>query len=40
LKAINIGIEFFVSEDVKITMIYTHVMNGGGKGVKSAANDL
>jgi site-specific recombinase XerD len=26
--------------DVKTTMIYTHVLNRGGKGVKSPADDL
>ncbi len=27
-------------KDVKTTMIYTHVLNQGGKGVKSPADDL
>jgi site-specific recombinase XerD len=27
-------------KDVKTTMIYTHVLNRGGKGVKSHADDL
>jgi site-specific recombinase XerD len=27
-------------KDVKTTMIYTHVLNGGGKGVKSPVDDL
>lgn len=27
-------------KDVKTTMIYTHVLNRGGKGVKSAVDDL
>jgi site-specific recombinase XerD len=27
-------------EDVKTTMIYTHVVNRGGKGVKSPMDDL
>ena len=32
--------ELFAHEDVKTTMIYTHVLNGGGKGVKSPVDDL
>jgi len=27
-------------KDVKITMVYTHVLNWGGKGVKSPVDDL
>ena len=27
-------------KDVKTTMIYTHVLNRGGKGVKSPVDDL
>jgi site-specific recombinase XerD len=27
-------------EEVKTTMIYTHVLNGGGKGVRSPVDDL
>ena len=27
-------------QDVKTTMIYTHVLNRGGKGVKSPVDDL
>ncbi len=30
----------FNHKDVEITMIYTHVLNRGGKGVKSPVDDL
>jgi site-specific recombinase XerD len=32
--------ELLGHNDVKTTMIYTHVLNQGGKGVKSPADDL
>ena len=32
--------ELLSHKDVKITMIYTHVLNRGGKGVKSPMDDL
>lgn len=32
--------ELLVHKDVKTTMIYTHVLNRGGKGVKSPVDDL
>ncbi|MBN2053340.1 tyrosine-type recombinase/integrase [bacterium] len=32
--------EFLGHRDVKTTMSYTHVLNRGGKGVKSPADDL
>ena len=31
---------FFDRNDVRRTMIYTHVLNRGGKGVKSPVDDL
>lgn len=32
--------ELLGHEDVKATMIYTHVLNRGGRGVKSPVDDL
>lgn len=32
--------ELLGQEDVKTTMVYTHVLNRGGRGVKSPADDL
>ncbi len=32
--------ELLGQKDVKTTMIYTHVINRGGKGVKSHVDDL
>lgn len=32
--------EFLRHKDVKTTMIYTHVLNRGGKGVRSPADTL
>ena len=32
--------ELLVHDDIKTTMIYTHVLNGGGRGVKSPVDDL
>lgn len=32
--------EFLGHKDVKTTMIYTHVLNQGGKGVKSSVDDV
>ena len=37
---IRIVQELFGHNDVKTEMIYTHVLNRGGKGVKSPADDL
>ena len=32
--------ELLVHKDVKTTMIYTHALNRGGKGIKSPVDDL
>jgi len=34
------GRELLVHQDVRITMIYTHVLNRGGRGVRSPADPL
>jgi len=39
-KGIRTVQELLGHEDVKTTMIYTDVLNWGGKGVKSPVDDL
>jgi hypothetical protein len=39
-REFNISLLFSFHTDVRTTMIYTHVLNRGGKGVRSPADGL